>query len=78
MYLCEQDANYVTITQDNVFRFKHLAESEQVIESFKEGDPRQAAAFYYENDMIGELDTYLDEIEADTMESDEEQSSYDS
>lgn len=71
MYLCEQDANYVTITQDNVFRFKHLAESEQVIESFKKEIRVKLLRFYYENDMIGELDTYLDEIEADTMESDE-------
>lgn len=71
MYLCEQDKNYVTITMDNVGRFKHLAESEQVIESFKKEIRTKLLRFYYENDMIGELDTFLDEIEADEMESEE-------
>lgn len=71
IYLCEQDKNYVTITHDNVKRFKHLAESELVIEEFRKEIRTRLLRFYYENDMIGELDTFLDETEADAMEMEE-------
>lgn len=71
IYLCEQDKNYVTITSENVKRFKHLVDSEQVIESFKKEIRTKLLRFYYENDMIGELDTFLDETEAEAMEPEE-------
>jgi len=68
IYLCEVDNNYVTITQDNVKRFKNLAESPQVVESFKKEIRTKLLRFYYDNDMIGELDTFLEDIESDEME----------
>lgn len=71
IYLCEVDENYITITADNVKRFKNLAESPQVIESFKKEIRTKLLRFYYDNDMIGELDTFLEDIEADEMEAQE-------
>lgn len=69
IYLCEVDRNYITITQDNVRRFKNLAESPQVVEGFKKEIRTKLLRFYYDNDMIGELDAFLEDIEADEMES---------
>ena len=71
IYLCEVDKNYVTISHDNVKRFKNLAESPQVVESFKKEIRTKLLRFYYDNDMIGELDAFLEDIEADKMESTE-------
>lgn len=68
IYLCEVDKNYITISQDNVRRFKNLAESPQVVESFKKEIRTKLLRFYYDNDMIGELDSFLEDIEADEME----------
>ncbi len=71
IYLCEVDKNYITITQDNVKRFKNLAESPQVVESFKKEIRTKLLRFYYDNDMIGELDAFLEDVEADDMEASE-------
>ncbi len=71
IYLCEVDKNYVTITPDNVKRFKNLAESAQVVESFKREIRTKLLQFYYDNDMIGELDVFLEETPADGMDSGE-------
>lgn len=71
IYLCEVDKNYVTITPDNVKRFKNLAESEQVVESFKREIRTKLLNFYYDNDMIGELDVFLEEMLPDGMDSGE-------
>lgn len=71
IYMCEVDKNYVTITVDNMKRFKNLAESAQVVESFKREIRTRLLKFYYDSDMIGELDVFLEEIEADGMDSGE-------
>ncbi|GFI21726.1 hypothetical protein IMSAGC011_00499 [Lachnospiraceae bacterium] len=67
IYLCEVDKNYITITNNNVKRYKNLAESPQVVESFKKEIRTKLLRFYYDNDMIGELDAFLEDIEADAM-----------
>lgn len=71
IYLCEVDKNYITISHDNVKRFKNLAESPQVVESFKKEIRTKLLRFYYDNDMIGELDAFLEDTEAEEMESGE-------
>lgn len=71
IYLCEVDKNYITISMDNVRRFKNLAESPQVVESFKKEIRTKLLRFYYDNDMIGELDAFLEDTEADEMEASE-------
>lgn len=71
IYLCGVDKNYVAITHENVKRFKNLAESPQVVGSFKKEIRTRLLRFYYDNDMIGELDAFLEDIEADEMEAPE-------
>ncbi len=71
IYLCEVDKNYITISHDNVKRFKNLAESPQVVESFKKEIRTKLLRFYYDNDMIGELDAFLEDTEAEEMEASE-------
>lgn len=68
IYLCEVEKNYVVISQDNVKRFKNLAESPLIVENFKKEIRTKLLRFYYDNDMIGELDAFLEDIEADQME----------
>ncbi len=71
VYMCEVDKNYVTITPDNMKRFKNLAESTQVVEAFKREIRTKLLQFYYDSDMIGELDVFLEETPADGMEAGE-------
>lgn len=71
IYLCELEKNYITITEDNFRRFKSLAESEQVVEDFKKEIRTKLMRFYYDNDRIGELDAFLEDIEAGGMETQE-------
>lgn len=71
IYQCQQDRGYITITPENEKRFKALSESEQVIEEFKKEIRTKLLRFYYDHDMIGELDSFLEEIEPDAMETEE-------
>ncbi len=71
IYLCEIDKNYITITEENFRRFKSLAESEQVMEDFKKEIRTKLMRFYYDNDRIGELDAFLEDIEAGAMQAQE-------
>lgn len=71
IYLCEVDKNYITISHENVRRYKNLVESPQVVESFKKEIRTKLLQFYYDNDMIGELDAFLEDTEADEMEASE-------
>lgn len=71
IYQCQLDKGYITITSENEKRFKALSESEQVIEEFKKEIRTKLLRYYYDNDMIGELDAFLEEIEPDAMEAEE-------
>lgn len=68
IYLCELDKNYITINSSNLKRYKNLAQSPQVIEGFKKEIRTRLLRYYYDNDMIGELDGFLEEMDADEME----------
>lgn len=71
MYMCELDKNYIIVTHENVRRLKNLAESELVVESFKREIRTRLLKFYYDNDMIWELDAFLEDIDAEDMEAGE-------
>ncbi len=68
IYQCQRDKGYITITPENEKRFKALSESEQVIDEFKKEIRSRLLRYYYDNDMIGELDIFLEEIEPTAME----------
>lgn len=71
IYQCQLGRGYITITPESEKRFKALSESEQVIEEFKREIRTKLLRYYYDNDMIGELDAFLEEVEADAMETEE-------
>lgn len=71
MYMCELEKNHIAVTRDNVRRLKNLAESELVAESFKKEIRTRLLKFYYDNDMIWELDAFLEDIDADNMDAGE-------
>lgn len=71
LYLCEANKDYIVITNENVKRFKYLVDSEQIVASFKKEIRTNLLSFYYENDMIGELDNYLEEIEPEHLDAEE-------
>lgn len=68
IYLCETEKSHISITQENEKRYKKLVESEQVLNSFKQRIRVKLLHYYYDNDLMGELDAYLEETEADGME----------
>lgn len=71
IYQCQVDKGFITITPENEKRFKALSESEQVIDEFKKEIRGRLLRYYYDNDMIGELDAFLEEIEPTAMETGE-------
>lgn len=71
IYQCQVDKGFITITPENEKRFKSLSESEQVIDEFRKEIRGRLLRYYYDNDMIGELDAFLEEIEPTAMEAEE-------
>lgn len=71
IYQCQVDKGFITITPENEKRFRVLSESEQVIDEFKKEIRGRLLRYYYDNDMIGEMDAFLEEIEATAMETEE-------
>lgn len=71
LYLCEVNRNYVSVDADNVRRFQFLAESEQIDSEYKKEIRTKLLHYYYDNDMISELDSYLEEIEPSHMDVEE-------
>jgi hypothetical protein len=67
IYLCEIDRKYIAIKPENVKRFKSIVDSPQVSDAFKKDIRTKLLKYYYDNDMIGELDTFLEDIEPDNM-----------
>lgn len=61
-YICECSNPYVTITEDNVFFFLQLLESEETEESYKKEISLKLVQFYYDTDRIRELDDYLEAV----------------
>lgn len=62
IYICESSSDYVAITEENRKHFARLVESEQVREEYKREIRTKLAAYYFENDLIRELDSFLDKL----------------
>jgi hypothetical protein len=68
IYLCEVDKKYISIKPENVKRFKSIVDSPQVSSAFKKDIRTKLLKYYYDNDMIGELDAFLEDIEPENMD----------
>ncbi|MDD2971809.1 MAG: DUF5717 family protein [Lachnospiraceae bacterium] len=68
IYICESSSDYVTITEDNYVHFARLVDSEQVRMEYKREIRVKLAEYYFEHDMIRELDEYLQRASLDGMD----------
>ncbi|MBD5454017.1 MAG: hypothetical protein HDR30_06870 [Lachnospiraceae bacterium] len=59
LYVCYGHQNTPAIQEDNVERFKRLADSDFLMESCRQEIRRKLVQFYYEKDRMWELDDYL-------------------
>lgn len=67
IYVCESSSAYVTISNENVSHFARLAESEQIRDEYKREIRTKLLEYYFENDMIRELDDYLQRVVPDNL-----------
>jgi len=67
-YLCECSNHCVTITNDNVFFFLQLLESEEIEGNYKKEISLKLVQFYYDADRIRELDDYLEVVSPELFE----------
>lgn len=67
IYICESSSDYVAITDDNVLHYGRLVESEQVRDEYKKEMRMKLLQYYFDNDMIRELDEHLGKVEPEVM-----------
>lgn len=71
MYLCESGRNYIAVTEDNVEYVQHLMDSEEIRDTYKDEIAMKLTEFYYENDMIRDLDRHLAILKPDRLSTQE-------
>lgn len=69
LYVCEGNKAFLTITKESVKRFRHIADSEELEDSVKSEMRMRLVHFYYEQDYMRELDSYLIKSEPGNMSS---------
>lgn len=67
IYLCEVNSDYIVISEDNAAQFSRVVKAEQVRESYKREIRVKLLHYYFDNDLIRELDGYLEEMQAEGM-----------
>lgn len=68
MNICEGNRNYVSITGENAQRYFRLAISPKITDEYKRDIRLKLAQYYYESDMIRELDFLLEKMEPSKMD----------
>lgn len=71
LYLCEGIRNTISVTRENADRFLSLLKSPKITVDYKKEIRLRLVQFYYEQDMIEELDDYLMTLEPKYLESKE-------
>lgn len=69
LYLCEGARTGISITRENCERFLRILKSSKITNEYKKEIRLRLVQFYYENDMIQELDEYLLSIETKKLDS---------
>ena len=67
IYTCFDHKNIVMIHEENVERFKQLADSVLIAESYRQEIRLKLVQFYYEKDRMRELDEYLLTLEPEMI-----------
>ena len=68
IYLYEESRSFVEIDENNVDRFLFLMTSALVSADYKRAVRRKLADYYYRNDMIEELDAFLEDLRPEGMD----------
>ena len=71
LIICEGCGDYVTIDGGNVKQFARLAESEQIREEYKRDIRTKLLYYYFDHDLIQELDDYLNRASMGKMKKEE-------
>lgn len=67
LHLCGNTENGITITVKNAVSFRRLWKSDRITEAFRKEIRLRLAKFYYENDLISEVDEILADVSPATM-----------
>lgn len=67
IYVCEGNHSLIQVTEENVKRFRSMADCEHIEEEVRSEIRLKLVHYYYEQDYMRELDGYLEELEPDGM-----------
>ena len=70
-YECEKEHSYIAVNKNNYERVRRIVDSEQIEDSLKAELRTKLLHFYYEEDKITQLDSFLDEIDDVELSSNE-------
>ena len=65
LYLCEGNRDVIPIEEDTKARFEALMRSEQIEDAYRKNICVSLVKYYYENDRMEELDTFLEQLNTD-------------
>ena len=71
LLICEGCGDFVTVHDDNFKQFARIAESDQIREEYKRDIRTKLLYYYFDRDMIPELDAYLNAIKIGKMKTEE-------
>lgn len=69
LYCCESRKGIVTVTEENEFRFRALAEGDQILPAFARAIRIALLCYYRDDEKYDELDAMLDRMDRDDLES---------
>lgn len=67
LYHCENYKGGNTLESDSVERFERLSESDRITKDYRQEIRRNLMHYFFENDMVHEMDVYLDNLDPDSM-----------
>lgn len=63
IYLCESNRLFLEISEENVHRFRHIADTQHLEPEYRNEICLKVLHYYYEQDYMQDLDDYLAELE---------------
>ncbi len=67
LFHCENNKNQGVLDSGNIERFERLSESDRITTDYRQEIRRSLMRYFFENDMVHELDVYLDGLNAEQM-----------
>lgn len=67
LFCCENNKNQSKMDSDLIQRFLRLSESDRITDEYRQKIRQNLMQYFFENDMVHELDQYLESLNADSM-----------